>query len=141
MGVDDVTACVRPLAAVVLLLIELNLARQPFEMLHDTVAGDAVKVRGERTASGVVLLGIAHQGHEDILHDFLGGPGVAGHPQSKAVDGRLVPTIDERESVLVALGNTAKQYVVPEVLLNPRVSRCDVVARPIRPSWFLFHFR
>ena len=82
-------------------IVELNFAREAFEMFHDAIAGDAVEIRGEGSALRVVFLRLAHEGHEDVLHDFFGGPGVAGHAQGKTIDSCLMAAIEGGEGIFI----------------------------------------
>ena len=70
-------------------------------MFHDAIAGDAVEISGEGTALGVIFFRLAHEGHEDVLDDFFGGPGVAGHAQGKTIDSSLMAAIKGGEGLFI----------------------------------------
>jgi hypothetical protein len=91
-------------------------------MLHNPVPSYAVQKSAERSAAGIVLFRSAHQGHENVLHNFLGGPGVSGHAQGEAVHSRLMPPVEERESLLIAFGGVSQQNVVSFLLGDPHLS-------------------
>ena len=52
---------------------------------------------------------------------FKGCPGVACHAQRKAVHSRLVPPVQERESLLIAPGGPPQQNVVSILLGDPHL--------------------
>ena len=91
-------------------------------MLHHAVACHSVQERSERSARGVILFRITHQGHEHVLHNLFRGPGVSRHAQGKAVHGRLVPPVEEHESPLIALGGPPQQNVVSLLLGDTHLS-------------------
>src|SRR6266851_8607279 len=107
---------------VVVFFLERNFARQTFQMFHHAVARHSVKKGSQRSARGVILFRIAHQGHEHVLHNLFRSPGVSGHTHGKAIHGRLVPPVQERESLLIALGGPPQQNVVSLLLGDPRLS-------------------
>ena len=98
---DDIGEASDSMNARLALIVELNLARKAFEMFHDAIAGDAVEVSGERSALRIVLFRLAHKGHEDVLHDLFGGPGVAGHAQGKTIDSCLMAAIEGGEGIFI----------------------------------------
>src|ERR1700676_712474 len=87
-------------------------------MLHHPIARDPIKVSTYRPSTRVILLRLAHQRHENVLHYFLGAPAIAGHAQGKAVQRGLMAPIQRRERLLVALGGAPQQNVVPVLLRN-----------------------
>src|ERR1700733_6279423 len=94
-------------------------------MFHDAIAGDAVEIRGEGPTLRVVLPGLTHQGHENVLHDFFRGPGITGHTQGKTIESSLMPPIEGGESVFIPFRSAAQENVVPDVVRNAIVSWCD----------------
>ena len=102
--------------------VERDFARQTLEMLHHAVARDAEEVSRQRPALGVVLLGFAHQGHEHVLHDFFRRPGVSGHAHGETIQRSLMPAIEEGKGILIALGGTPQQNVVPGVVSGILIS-------------------
>src|ERR1700676_4074970 len=91
-------------------------------MLHHPIARDPIKVSTYRPSTRVILLRLAHQRHEHVLHYFLGAPTIAGHAQSKAVQRGLMAPIQRRERLFVALGGSPPQNVVPVLLRNTHLS-------------------
>src|ERR1700687_276680 len=108
--------------AVFVFYFERYFPRQSFQVFHHAVARHSVKERSERSACRVILFRSAHQGHEHVLHNLFRGPGVSRHAQRKAVHGRLVPPVEERECLLIALGGPPQQNVVSLLLGDPHVS-------------------
>src|SRR5207245_8428939 len=90
--------------------------------LSEEIRRHSIKKSSKRSPRGVVFLRIAHQGHEHILHNLFRGPGVPGHAQRKAVHRRLVPPVQERESLLIAPGGPQQQNVVSVLLGDPHLS-------------------
>ena len=81
-------------------------------MLHNAIARDAEEERANFAFLGVILFGLANQGHEYFLNDFFGRPGTAGHPKGVAIQTGLVPAIQLRKGSFFALGSTAQQNVI-----------------------------
>src|SRR5437899_3172095 len=92
-------------------------------MLHDAIARDAEEERRHRAALRVIFFRLAHQSHEHVLHNLLGGPGASGHAQRKAKKGRLVPPVKRGKSVLVALTGATQQNVVCDSVFGRHLSR------------------
>jgi hypothetical protein len=107
------------------LFVELKFAREALEMLHDAIASDAVEICGKGSALGIVFFRLAHEGHEDVLHDFFGGPGVTGHAQGKTIESGLMAAIEGGEGIFIPFRGLAQENVVPEFFGNAVISRCD----------------
>src|SRR5712664_485695 len=114
--------------AVLVFFFERNFPRQPFQVFHHAVARHSIKKGPERSARGVIFFRITHQGHEHVLHNFFGGPGISRHTQGEAIRGRLVPPVDERESFLIAPGGPPQQNVVSLLLGDSHLPRYDVLS-------------
>src|SRR5258707_198637 len=108
--------------AVFVLLFERNFPRQTFHVFHHAIPRHSVKKCSQRSARGVILFRVAHQGHEHVLHNLFRGPAVSGHAQRKAIHGCLVPPVEERKCLLIALGRPPQQNVVSVLLGDPHLS-------------------
>src|SRR5712664_600111 len=109
-------------AAVFVFYFERYFPRQTFQVFHHPVARHSVKKSSKRSARGVILFRITHQGHEYVLHNLFRGPGVSRHAQRKAVHGRLVPPVEDRKCFLIALGGPPQQNVVSLLLGDSHLS-------------------
>src|SRR6266446_1163062 len=114
--------------AVLVFFLERNFPWQTFQVFHHAVARHSIKKGPERSARGVIFFRITHQGHEHVLYNFFGGPGISRHTQGEAIRGRLVPPVDERESFLIAPGGPPQQNVVSPLLGDSHLPRYDVLS-------------
>src|SRR5260370_13793931 len=107
--------------AVFVLLFQRNFPRQSFQVFHYALARHAVQERPERSELGVILFRIAPQRHEHVLHNFFRGPRISRHAQRKAVHGRLVLPVQQREIFYIALGTPPHHTPVRHWLGDPHL--------------------
>src|SRR5208337_1615970 len=99
--------------------------RRPLQMFHHAIARNAIQKRPQRTPLRIELFRLSNQGHENVLHNFLGRPNVSRHPQGKAIKRGLMAAIQLRKGLFIALRRAAQQYVVPFLCLDVHLSWCD----------------
>src|SRR6266849_2314495 len=90
-------------------------------MLQHPVPRNSKQVCAQSSTRHVILLGLAHQGHEHILHNLFRRPGIPGHAQAKPIQTRLVTAVEHDKGLFVALGGTSQQNVVRGLLGNPHL--------------------
>jgi len=73
------------------------------EVAPELAPGDAAEPSGEVGAPGVVAIGVAEEGEEDLLGDLFGDGGVAAEAKGVAVDERRVTMVESGEGVGGAL--------------------------------------
>src|SRR5215469_6813289 len=81
-------------------------------MFQEAVARHAIEKAAKGAAGCVVLVWVTHQGHKNVLHNFLSGPGVSAHPQRKAIERRLMAPVEGRKRLLVAFPSAPEQHVI-----------------------------
>ena len=64
------------------------------QVIEGAIARHGAQPGEERTASGVVSIGVTPELEKDVLHDFLGGGGVLDDAQNQAVDEARVAIIE-----------------------------------------------
>src|SRR5690242_13037761 len=118
--------------------------RRALEVLQGAVTRNTVKEAAKSAASRIVLFWISHQGHENVLYNFLGRPGVSAHAQCEAIERRLVAPIKERKCLLVAFTGAPEQHVVsflvrdahlPDKTLCPALNIHSRAAKNKFPRW------
>jgi hypothetical protein len=103
--------------------LKRNLSGRALEMLQRAVAGYTVEEAPQGSPRRIILFRVSHQGHKNVLHNFLRGPSVPAHAQSKAVERRLVATVKEGKSLLVALAGAPEQHVISFLVRDAHLSR------------------
>jgi hypothetical protein len=84
----------------------------PIQTLARAVPRDPAQPRGHTRSTVLILRGVLHHDHEDILGNVVGSAWRAGHVQGKPVDLALPAAEEERERLRITLGRPREQTFV-----------------------------
>jgi hypothetical protein len=84
-------------------------------VLEQTIPGDPVQKRADRTSGRIKSSRVADQINENFLRNVLRGHPAIAHSQYEPVNVGLSPTIEQNESLFIALPHPIHQGLVTEL--------------------------